>query len=100
MSRSATPVYERVKRLEQEGYIKGYVALLDPDKLRRGFVVFCNVKLRELCRENAEAFVERILAIDEVTECYNISGQFDYMLKSWLPIWPTIETLCSMYSAP
>lgn len=85
VSRSATPVYERVKRLEQEGYIKGYVALLEPDKLRRGFVVFCNVKLRELCRENAEAFVERILAIDEVTECYNISGQFDYMLKVMAP---------------
>ena len=85
VARSPTPVYERVRRLEQEGYIRGYVALLDPDKLRRGFVVFCNVKIRELCREKAERFVDRIRTIEEVTECYNISGGFDYMLKIMAP---------------
>lgn len=85
VSRSPTPVYERVRRLEQEGYIKGYVALLNPDRLRRGFVVICNVKLRELCREKADAFVGRIMDIPEVTECYNVSGKFDYMLKIMAP---------------
>lgn len=85
VARSQTPVYERVRRLEQEGYIKGYVAILNPDKLRRGFAVICNVKLRELNRERADQFVERIRAIDEVTECYNISGAFDYMLKIVAP---------------
>lgn len=85
VSLSPTPVYERVRRLEQEGFIRGYAALLDADKLRRGFVVFCNVKLRELNREKAERFVDRIRAIDEVTECYNISGSFDYLLKIMAP---------------
>lgn len=85
VSRSPTPVYERVRRLEQEGYIKGYVALLNPDRLRRGFVVICNVKLRELCREKADAFVGHIMNIAEVTECYNVSGKFDYMLKIMAP---------------
>lgn len=85
VSLSPTPVYERVRRLEQEGYIRGYSAVLDPDKLRRGFVVFCNVKLRELCRAKAEAFVACIRDIDEVTECYNISGSFDYLLKIMAP---------------
>ena len=42
---SPTPVFERVKRLEANGYIKKYVAVLDPAKLNRGFVVFCSVKL-------------------------------------------------------
>lgn len=85
VARSQTPVYERIRRLEQDGYIKGYVAILNPDKLRRGFAVICNVKLRELNRERADQFVERIRAIDEVTECYNISGAFDYMLKIVAP---------------
>lgn len=85
VSRSPTPVYERVRRLESEGYIRGYVAILNPDRLRRGFVVFCNVKLRELCREKADSFISRIKDIEEVTECYNVSGKFDYMLKIMAP---------------
>lgn len=85
VARSSTPVYERVRRLEQEGYIRGYVALLDAEKLRRGFVVFCHVKLRELSRDKAQSFVGHIRSIDEVTECYNISGSFDYMLKIMAP---------------
>ena len=48
---SPTPVFERVKRLEANGYIKKYVAVLDPAKLNRGFVVFCSVKLRRLNRD-------------------------------------------------
>ena len=50
---SPTPVFERVKRLEANGYIKKYVAVLDPTKLNRGFVVFCSVKLRRLNRDIA-----------------------------------------------
>ncbi|MCM1028035.1 MAG: Lrp/AsnC family transcriptional regulator [Alloprevotella sp.] len=85
VARSPTPVYERVRRLEQEGYIRGYSAILDPDKLCRGLTVFCNVKLRELSGPRAEEFVSRIREIDEVTECYNISGSYDYMLKVMAP---------------
>ena len=48
VSLSSTPVFERLKRLEREGYIKKYIAVLDADKLNQGFVVFCNVKLRRL----------------------------------------------------
>ena len=53
---STTPVFERVKRLEQRGYVKGYVAVLDAEKLGRGFVVFCSVKMRRIGREIAEDF--------------------------------------------
>lgn len=82
---STTPVFERVKRLEQRGYIKGYVAVLDAEKLGRGFVVFCSVKMRRIGREIAENFARVVRSIPEVTECYNISGSYDYLLKIHAP---------------
>lgn len=78
---STTPVFERMKRLESNGYIRKYVAVLDAEKLDRGFVVFCSVKMRRLSREIATDFAAVIRDIPEVTECYNISGHFDYLLK-------------------
>lgn len=81
VSLSSTPVFERLKRLEANGYIMKYMAVLDANKLHRGFTVFCNVKLRRLNTQIAMDFTERIMNIPEVTECYNTSGNFDYMLK-------------------
>ncbi|MFI3239101.1 MAG: Lrp/AsnC family transcriptional regulator [Bacteroidales bacterium] len=78
---SSTPVFERLKRLENGGYIQKYVAVLDEDKLNQGFVVFCNVKLRRMNRDIAAEFTKVIQSIPEVTECYNVSGGFDYLLK-------------------
>ena len=76
-----TPVFERQKRLERLGYIKKYVAVLDPEKLDQGLQVFCKVKLKQINHEIADAFVRRIMRIPEVTECYNTSGAYDYLLK-------------------
>jgi Lrp/AsnC family leucine-responsive transcriptional regulator len=78
---STTPVFERLKRLERQGYIKKYIAILDAQKLNQGFIVYCNVKLRRMNRDIAKDFVERIREVPQVTECYNISGNFDYLLK-------------------
>lgn len=82
---SSTPVFERVKRLEREGYIRQYVTVLDAEKLNKGFVVFCSVKLSPLNKKVAQEFCDTIQAIPEVTECYNISGQYDYLLKVHAP---------------
>lgn len=82
---STTPVFERLKRLEREGYIKKYIAVLDAGKLNQGFVVFCSVKLRRLNRDIAAGFTQIIQDIPEVTECYNISGSYDYLLKIHAP---------------
>lgn len=82
---STTPVFERLKRLESEGYIRKYVAVLDAEKLNRGFVVFCSVKLRRLNRDIAAEFTRIIREIPEVTQCYNISGDYDYLLKIHAP---------------
>lgn len=85
VSLSSTPVFERLKRLEREGYIKKYIAVLDADKLNQGFVVFCNVKLRRMNKDIAMEFTRIIQNIPEVTECYNISGSYDYLLKIHAP---------------
>ena len=85
VSLSSTPVFERLKRLERGGYIKKYMAVLDAEKLNQCFVVFCNVKLRRMNKEIALDCVERIKEIPEVTECYNTSGNFDYLLKVHAP---------------
>lgn len=76
-----TPVFERQKRLERKGYIKKYVAVLDPDMLNQDLLVFCKVKLKQINHEIADAFTRRIQRIPEVTECYNTSGAYDYLLK-------------------
>ena len=72
-------------RLEKEGVIQRYTAVLSPSKLGRGFMVFCSVRLRRMGKEIAHDFVSRVKGIPEVAECYNISGDFDYLLKIYAP---------------
>lgn len=78
---STTPVFERVKKLEKGGYIKKYVAVLDAEKLNKGLIVFCNIRLKEHTRDIGNQFVKDILTLEAVTECYNISGDYDFLLK-------------------
>ena len=82
---STTPVFERVRKMEREGIISAYTTVLNAEKLNRGFVVFCQVKLNRLGRDIAHNFAQTIAAIPEVTECYNISGRYDYLLKIHAP---------------
>ena len=78
---STTPVFERLKRLEREGYIRQYVAILDAEKLDLCFEVYCSVKLKQMSRDVARDFTRMIRQIPQVAECYNISGEYDYLLK-------------------
>ncbi len=82
---STTPVFDRMRRLEASGIIERYTAVLNAGKLGRGFTVFCSVKLRRMGKDIAHDFVDRIKDIPEVAECYNISGEFDYLLKIYAP---------------
>ncbi len=81
---SVSPVYERVRRLERLGFIKGYVAVLDAEKLDCGFVAFCYLKMRQHTHENATQIMERVQDIPEIVEAYNISGDFDFLLKIYV----------------
>ena len=78
---TTTPVHERIKRLEKEGYIKKYMAILSKEKLGKGLVVFCNISLKQHTSEIGHQFVSEIMLLDEVVECYNISGDYDFLLK-------------------
>ncbi len=78
---SASPTFERQKRLEREGYIKKYVAVVDPDKVGNGMIVLCNIRLKQHGKEYAKEFADAVQQMQEVTECYNTSGDFDYLIK-------------------
>tara|TARA_Y100000991_G_scaffold93624_1_gene70643 strand:- start:781 stop:1239 length:459 start_codon:yes stop_codon:yes gene_type:complete len=81
LSLSVTAVYERIKKLEKTGIIKGYVALLSKEKLEQSFVAFCHVKLIQHTQDNVKQFEKEVIKIDEVLECYHLSGDYDYLLK-------------------
>ena len=81
LNMSTTAVYERIKRLERAGVIRSYVALLDKKKIRKAFQVFCHVKLVQHVEKNVLQFEREVLKLEEVAECYHISGDYDYILK-------------------
>lgn len=78
---SPTPVHERIKRMEDGGIIKQYVTLVDHAKVKKGFMVICYVSLKEHNKKSGAKFIKTIHELHEVIECYNISGEFDFMLK-------------------
>ena len=78
---SPSPVFERQKRLEREGYIKKYIAVVYPIKTGNGIMVLCNVRLKQHSKEFSQRFTAVISQIDEVVECFNTSGDYDYQLK-------------------
>jgi len=81
---SPTPCLERTRRLEREGYIRGYVALLDRQKLGLGLTVFIEVELDRTTPEVFERFKAAVSARPEVQECHLIAGGFDYLVKAVL----------------
>lgn len=85
MGMTTTPVYERIKRMEEHGYIKNYVALLDKQKLGLHLTIFCKVTLQNHSQEHMERFETQVQAQKEVIECFQIAGDFDYLLKVVLP---------------
>lgn len=78
---STTPVHERIKRLEQSGVIKQYATLVDHAKVNKGLMVICYVSLKEHNKTAGNKFIKTILQLNDVIECLNISGEFDFMLK-------------------
>ena len=78
---STTPVHERIKRMEDAGVIKQYATLVDHAKVKKGLIVICYVSLRQHNKSAGSKFIKMIQEMNEVMECYNISGEFDFMLK-------------------
>ncbi|CAN5294097.1 Lrp/AsnC family transcriptional regulator [soil metagenome] len=78
---STTPVHERIKRMEDNGVIKQYATLVDSAKVKKGLTVICYVSLKQHNKNAGTKFIKTINELNEVIECYNISGEFDFMLK-------------------
>ena len=82
---TTTPVYERIKRMEEDGYIDSYVALLSKQRLGLGLVALCKVSLKEHGRQQMAEFEAQIQSCKEAVECFQTAGDFDYLLKLILP---------------
>lgn len=81
---SVTAVYERIKKLEKNGTIQKYVALVNKQVIHKSLVVFCHIKLTLHSRENVHQFEKEILELPEVSECFHVSGDYDYILKIYM----------------
>lgn len=79
---TTTPCKERIKRLEREGYVRGYRADLNLNKLGAGMVVFVQIRLQRTSADGFDAFTQAVKNIPEVEECHLVSGNFDYLVKA------------------
>jgi len=78
---STSPCLERVKRLEREGYIRGYSALLDPERLGASMLVFVEISLNYTSGTVFEDFRKAVQRWPEILECHLVTGDFDYLIK-------------------
>ncbi|MDO6737572.1 Lrp/AsnC family transcriptional regulator [Wenyingzhuangia sp. 2_MG-2023] len=78
---TVSPTFERIKKLEQKGYIKKYSAVLDRAKIDKSIIVFCQISLQTHSKELLESFKKEISTIKEITGCHHMSGNYDFLLK-------------------
>lgn len=81
LGKTVTPVYERKRRLENEGFITRYTAIVDKNKIGKSLVAFTNVQLRQHAQQILLNFEKTIVKFEEVMECYHMTGVYDYLLK-------------------
>lgn len=78
---SPSPTFERQKRLEREGYITRYMAVVDAKKVGNDIMVLCNIRLKQHSEEMIQQFMDAVQDIEEITECFNTSGDYDFIIK-------------------
>jgi Lrp/AsnC family leucine-responsive transcriptional regulator len=81
LNKSASAINDRVRRMQEQGFIKKYVAILDHKKIDRGLIAFTHVQLRDHSKETLNYFESEIVKLPEVLECYHMSGQYDFILR-------------------
>ncbi len=82
---SITPVFERVRKLEKHGFIKKYVAVLDHEKLDRRMIVFMHIKMQSHNHESLTHLMKEVQGLEEVMECYHVTGETDFLMKVLVP---------------
>ena len=78
---STSPTFERQKRLERDGYIERYMAVVNPHKVGNGIMVLCNIRLKQHSQELLQEFMNVVQNLEEITERYNTSGDYDFLIK-------------------
>ncbi len=78
---STSPTFERQKRLERDGYIERYMAVVNPHKVGNSIMVLCNIRLKQHSQELIQEFMDVVQNLEEITECYNTSGDYDFLIK-------------------
>ncbi|MDB5396419.1 MAG: leucine-responsive transcriptional regulator [Rhodospirillales bacterium] len=78
---SPTPCLERTRRLERDGFIDGYVALLNPERMEMGLLAFVEVSLDRPTADVFDNFARAALADPNIVECHMVAGGFDYLMK-------------------
>lgn len=79
--KSLTPIHTRLAKLESEGYIRRFTALLNPKKIERGLTAYTQVILKLHSQKTLEDFMREAVKINEVMECYHMTGTFDFLLR-------------------
>ena len=82
---TTTPVYERIRRMEEDGYIQQYTVIVDREKLGYHLVAYCNVSLKEHAQQYLNKFEREVHHLREVQECYHVAGIYDYLLRVIVP---------------
>lgn len=78
---TVSPTFERIKKLEQQNYIKGYVALLNEEKINKAIKVYCHITLATHSRELIDNFKNSVAHLPEIMSCQHLSGNYDFLLK-------------------
>ena len=81
LNKTVTPIHVRVRRLQSDGYIKRYAAIVDPKKIGRDLIAYTQVQLKEHSQKSLMAFSAEIIKLTEVMECYHMTGAFDFLLR-------------------
>ncbi|MDB5004423.1 MAG: winged helix-turn-helix transcriptional regulator [Mucilaginibacter sp.] len=81
LHKTVTPIHLRVRKLEEEGYIKRYSAIVDPKKIGRGLIAYTQVQLKQHSQESLQNFQLEVVKLTEIMECYHMTGAFDFLLK-------------------
>lgn len=78
---SSSPCARRIRKLESKGFIKGYSARIDEEKMGFGFSVFVSVRLSQQVDKSLEEFEHKVRVFSEVVDCWLMTGSFDYLLR-------------------
>lgn len=78
---STTPIFNRIKKMEQDGVIEKYIAQINPKKVDKGLFAFVHLSINEHSKEAVDAIVEQVTGFKEVMECHYVTGGADFVLK-------------------